>query len=144
MPTPKTKKQIQKLNGMIVAINRFISKASDRTRPLLQLLKKGASYEWTDECDKCFRDLKEYLQSPPVLTAPSLGDILGLYLGCSDFAISGVIFKEHEKVEKPIYYVSKTMTPAETRYSEIEKLALALKTTSVRCKQYFQIGRAHV
>ncbi|KAL5702453.1 hypothetical protein ACHQM5_027671 [Ranunculus cassubicifolius] len=144
MPKPESKRQIQKLNGMIVAINRFISKASDRTRPLLQLLKKGATYEWTEECEKCFQDLKLYLASPPVLTSPSEGDILGLYLGMSEFAISGVLFKHKDKVEKPIYYISKTMSPPETRYSEIEKLALALRTTAFRCKHYFQSFEIHV
>ncbi|KAL5723851.1 hypothetical protein ACHQM5_007194 [Ranunculus cassubicifolius] len=137
-PAPKTKRQIQKLNGMIVAINKFISQALHKTKQLLHLLKKGASFSCDDEYKKCFNDIKQYLLSPLALTAPSHGDILGLYLGASEIVASGVLFKMVEQVEKPIYYISKTMSPQETRYSDIEKLALALKTTTEKCREITQ------
>ena len=103
MPRPRTKKQIMRLNGMLVAMNRFIAKASDRARPLLQLLKKGSGFKWTDEYERCFNDLKEYLLTPPVLASPVPSDILGLYLGVSEFAVSGVLFKDDNSIEKPIF-----------------------------------------
>ena len=45
---PKTIKEVQSLNGKIAALNRFISKATDKCLPFFRTLKK--SFEWTTEC----------------------------------------------------------------------------------------------
>lgn len=54
------------------------------------------------------------------------GDIAGLYLEVMNFAISGVLFKEQDKVAKPIYYISRTVLSVESRYPPVERLGLAL------------------
>ena len=63
---PKTVKAVQSLNGKVAALNRFVSKATDKCLPFFRVLKK--SFEWTDECQKAFGDLKKYLSSPPLLS----------------------------------------------------------------------------
>ena len=45
---PRTVKEVQSLNGKIVALNRFVSKATDKCLPFFHTLKK--SFEWMDEC----------------------------------------------------------------------------------------------
>ena len=47
-------KEVQVLTGMLVALNRFISKFSDRYRPFYSLLKKWKGFRWDDECEKAF------------------------------------------------------------------------------------------
>ena len=44
----KTVKEVQSLNGKIAALNRFVSRATDKCLPFFRTLKK--SFEWTDEC----------------------------------------------------------------------------------------------
>jgi hypothetical protein len=51
---------------MAAALNRFISKSSDRCRPFFQLLKKREGYEWGAEQERAFQALKAYLSSPPL------------------------------------------------------------------------------
>ena len=41
-------KEVQNLNGKVVALNRFMSRATDKCLPFFRTLKK--SFEWTDEC----------------------------------------------------------------------------------------------
>jgi len=53
------------LNGKIVALNKFISKATDKCLPFFCTFKK--SFEWTTECQQAFEELKRYLSSPPLL-----------------------------------------------------------------------------
>ena len=65
---PKTIKEVQSLNGKIAALNRFISKATDKCLPFFRTLKK--SFEWTDELQQVFENLKVYLSSP-LLFSPS-------------------------------------------------------------------------
>ena len=45
---PKTIKEVQSLNGKIAALNRFVSKATNKCLPFFRTLKK--SFEWMDEC----------------------------------------------------------------------------------------------
>ena len=68
--TPSNPKEVQVLTRMLAALNRFISKFANRCRPFYQLLKKWNGFQWDEECDKAFRDLKEYLAKAPMLTAP--------------------------------------------------------------------------
>ena len=63
---PRTVKEVQSLNGKIAALNRFVLRATDRCLPFFRTLKK--SFEWTDECQTAFSDLKTYLSSPPLLS----------------------------------------------------------------------------
>ena len=66
---PRTVKAVQSLNGKVAALNRFVSKAADKCLPFFRVLRK--SFEWTNECQKAFEDLKKYLSSPPLLS-PSM------------------------------------------------------------------------
>ena len=54
-----------------------------------------------------------------------------------EHAISGGLIREEEKVQWPVYYINKQLINAETRYLEMEKLALALVITSQKLRQYF-------
>ncbi|XP_038687612.1 uncharacterized protein LOC119987002 [Tripterygium wilfordii] len=59
-------------------------------------------------------------------------------MAVSEHAVSAVILREEKKVQYPIYYVSKTLLDAETRYSPLEKLLLALVMASRKLNHYFQ------
>ena len=48
-------KEVQRLTGMIVALNRFISQSADRCRPFFQLLNKWKGFEWIEECVLAFQ-----------------------------------------------------------------------------------------
>ena len=52
---PKTIKEVQSLNGKIATLNRFVSKATDKSLPFFRTLRK--SFEWTDECHKAFEEI---------------------------------------------------------------------------------------
>ena len=58
---PSNPKEVQILTGMLAALNQFISKFADHFRPFYQLLKKWKGFQWDEECDIAFRDLKDYL-----------------------------------------------------------------------------------
>ena len=78
---PRTVKAVQSLNGKVAALNRFVSKATDKCLPFFYVLRK--SFEWTDECQKAFKDLKKYLSFPPLLNPSSPGEELYLYIAIS-------------------------------------------------------------
>ena len=91
---PKTVKEVQSLNGKIVALNRFISRAVDKCLPFFRILKK--SFEWTDECQQAFKNLKLYLSSPSLLSPSKPGEKLYLYLAVSHAAVSVALVREED------------------------------------------------
>ncbi|XP_057746752.1 uncharacterized protein LOC130966021 [Arachis stenosperma] len=80
----------------------------------------------------------EILAAPPVLGKPKDGEPLYLYLAITSEALAAVLVREDGKAQQPVYFISKALQGAELRYSKLEKLALALLTSSRRLKQYFQ------
>ncbi|KAK0606812.1 hypothetical protein LWI29_004626 [Acer saccharum] len=129
------------IRGCLASLNRFIAKSTDRCLPFFKALKKGKGVEWNEDCKKAFQAfqaLKEYLGRAPLLSKPVTGEILYMYLSVSEAATSSVLVRQEKGVQKPIYYTSKALLPAETRYSPAEKMALALITTARKLRPYFQ------
>ena len=139
MEPPRNVKDIQSLNGLVASFNRFVSKATDKCLPFFKVLRKA--FEWTDECQQAFEDLKAYLASTPLLSSSKPGEELYLYLAVSTHTISLTLIREEGKVQKPVYYTNKALRGVEERYPAMEKLALSLVTAARKLKPYFQ---AHV
>ncbi|XP_022154999.1 uncharacterized protein LOC111022143 [Momordica charantia] len=136
----KLLKRPEKLRGdLIAALNKFVSRSTDKCLPFFKVLRKKGPFEWTAECKQALEQLKNYLCSAPLLAKPLPGDKLHLYLTVSDSAVSSALIKQEDRVlQSPVYYTSKAMTEAETRYPQLEKLALALVTSAQRLRSYFQ------
>ncbi|XP_030963402.1 uncharacterized protein LOC115984522 [Quercus lobata] len=137
MEPPKNIKEVQSLTGRVAALNRFVSKATDKCLPFFKVLRKA--FEWTDECQRAFQDLKDYLTTAPLLSPSVQGEELYLYLAVSPHAVSSALIREEGKIQKPVYYTSRALRGAEGRYPLMEKLAFALITASRKLRHYFQV-----
>ena len=135
MVSPRTVKDIQKLTGRIAALNRFVSRATDKCLPFFKTLKKA--FAWIDECEAAFQDLKRYLSNPPLLSSSKEGENLYLYLAVSNTAVSAALICEEAKKQLPVYYVSQAFQGVESNYPRIEKIAFALIVVSRKLRQYF-------
>jgi hypothetical protein len=71
MKRPANVKDVQKLTGCMAALSRFLSRFGDKGLPFFKLLRAGKKFEWSEEADIAFTQLKQYLASPLVITAPS-------------------------------------------------------------------------
>src|ERR1044072_1795408 len=126
---PTSKKELQSLLGKINFLRRFISNLSGRTQvfsPLLRL-KQGQAFEWNEAHQEAFDNIKIYLTQPPILSPPSLGKPMRLYISASEVTIGSMLAQEDSNdIERAVYYLSRVLNDAETRYSNIEKLCLCL------------------
>ncbi|KAK0575216.1 hypothetical protein LWI29_035602 [Acer saccharum] len=138
MASPETLKDVQRLTGCLASLNRFIAKSTDKCAPFFKAIKKGKGLEWSTECEEAFQILKEYLGRAPILSKPVVGETLYLYLSVTEVVTSSVLIRLEEGIQKPVYYTSKALLPAETRYSPTEKIALALITSARKLRLYFQ------
>ena len=136
MVSPRIVKVFQKLTGRIAALNRFISRATDKCLLFFKTLKKA--FAWTDECEAVFQDLKRFLSNPPLLSLSKEGENLYLYLAISNTAVSAALIREEAKKQLPVYYVSQAFQGVESNYPRIEKIALTLIVASRKLRQYFQ------
>ena len=73
-----------------------------------------------------------------MLAKPRMGEDLMLYLSVFEHVVSGELVRDEVMAPTPIYYVSKALQEAETRYPEIEKLAFALVVAARKLQPYFQ------
>jgi hypothetical protein len=91
------------------------------------------------DCDKAFEQLKDYLAKPPLLSRQQEGEPLHLYLAVSPSAVSSALMREDSRVLRPVYYSSRALCRAETRYPQIEQLVFALIIATRRSRPYFQV-----
>ncbi|XP_075486527.1 uncharacterized protein LOC142526157 [Primulina tabacum] len=84
-----------------------------------------------------FQDLKKHLAELLILAKPEPGEKLWVYLSSTEFVVSSVLVREEGADQKPIYYVSHALREAELKYSELEKIALALVMTARKLRPYF-------
>jgi len=123
---------------MTAALNKFISRSADRCRPFLQLLNKWKRFEWTEECALAFQQLKEYLSRPPIMSRPEVDEILFAYIAVASHAVSLVMIRVDNGVQRPVYYVSKSLREAEVCYLPLEKVILAIVHATCKFPHYFQ------
>ena len=91
---PKAVKEVQSINDKIAALNRFVSRATNKCLPFFRTLKK--SFEWTNECQQAFENLKVYLSSPPLLSPSRPGEELYLYLAISQVIVSTALVRKED------------------------------------------------
>ncbi|PKA60372.1 hypothetical protein AXF42_Ash008432 [Apostasia shenzhenica] len=137
MVPPRTIEDIQKLNGKVTALSRFISKSGERCLLFFKILR-GEHQTWNEECGKAFQSLKKYLLSPSLLSAPIQDKDLLLYLSATDNLVSAVLVREEAGRQHPIHYIGHVLHGAEVRYPPLEKLSFALISAARRLCHYFQ------
>ena len=79
----------------------------------------------------------------PMLTAPDPEEELFMYFSVSDHVVSAMLLRERG-IQQPVYYISRTLVNAETRYFPLEKLVLALVHATRKLPQYFQTHTVYV
>ena len=125
------------MTGHVATLNIFISCAINKCQPFFKTPRKDKYFSWSAKYEQSFKELKEYLRRPPLLSKPRDSESLILYLVVSKEAVSSALLREEDGAQWPIYYTSKSLFDAETRYLEMEKLALALIVAARKLRPYF-------
>ena len=88
LQSPRNPKEVQKLTGMVTALNRFFSQSTDRYKPFFLLINKWKGFEWNEECAMAFQQLKDYLARPPIMSSPKLDEVLFAYIAVALYPVS--------------------------------------------------------
>ena len=99
---------------------------------------------------RAFDDLKIFLTTPPVLTAPASEEPLLLYITATTHVVSAALVVEREepghvfKIQRPVYFVSEILSESKVRYPQVQKLLYTVLLYSRKLHHYFEAHRVSV
>ncbi|XP_075100112.1 uncharacterized protein LOC142176406 [Nicotiana tabacum] len=126
LPPPTTVKGIRSFLGHAGFYRRVIKDFSKISKPLTNLLMKDVKFEFSDDCRKAFKILKEHLTNAPIVISPDWSEPFEIMCDASDIAVRAILEQKRDKIFRPIYYASRTLNEAQKNYATTEKELLAV------------------
>lgn len=140
-PTPKDIAELRSFLGLVNYYGKFLPDLSTVLAPLYQLLHKGCVWRWQQDQDNAFQHVKGLLHSTRLLVHFDPDKEVILSCDASPYGLGAVLSHRMEDgSEKPISYVSRTLTAAEKGYSQLEKEGLAV-VFAVKRFHHYLFGR---
>ncbi|GKE67857.1 reverse transcriptase domain-containing protein [Tanacetum coccineum] len=125
----------------MASLNRFLSKSAEKSLPFFKTLKwciKKSDFQWTQEAERAFQNMKKCIVELPMVTALKPKEELIMYLCAAREAVSAVLLTKRDSRQVPIYFVSHDLQTLEINYNLMEKLVLALVHAIRRLRRYFK------
>nr|GFA01118.1 reverse transcriptase domain-containing protein [Tanacetum cinerariifolium] len=107
LPSPKCLKDVQRLNGKLTCLNKFLAKSAEKSLPFFKTLKKRtkkSNFQWNMEEESTFKQMKKLIAKLPTLTAPMEKEELIVYLAATREVVSAVLMTKKEANQIPIYF----------------------------------------
>ena len=89
-------------------------------------MNKWKGFEWIEECALAFKQLKEYLSRPPIMSSSKMDEVLFAYIAVAFRTVSLVLVWVDSGIQMLIYYVSKSLHEAKVYYLSLENVILAV------------------
>lgn len=136
-PRPKNVEELKQFLGLIMYYAKFIQNASTILHSLNRLLRKDVEYKWTIECETAFQKAKVEIASDQVLMPFTAELPVTLATDASPYGISAVLsHRLPNGTERPIAFISRSLTKAERNYSQLDREAMAIYWAFKKLFQY--------
>jgi len=127
---PRNVKDVRKFLGLTNYYRRFIKNFAQVARPMNVLMRKDIKWQWEEEQQKAFDELKRVFTTRPVLAAPDLDKEFRVEADASNYTTSRVLsMKGSDELWRPVAFISKSLSDTERNYEIHNKEMLAV----VRC-----------
>ena len=128
-PRPQSVTELQRFLGSINFYRSYIPRISQVANPLYELTKKGSRWDWTNSCERAFKELRKALVCQPVLLAhPDWNKDFVIEADASAAAVAAVLSQRDDCTGdlRPIDYFSSALSPAQKNYAAGQLEAWAL------------------
>uniref|UniRef100_A0A8C6WE53 ribonuclease H n=1 Tax=Neogobius melanostomus TaxID=47308 RepID=A0A8C6WE53_9GOBI len=126
-PAPTNVTELKSYLGLLNYYNRFLPNLSTLLAPLHRLLRKDTPWSWQEEQERAFEESKKLIQSSEVLVHYDSHKDLILACDASPYGVGAVLsHRMSNGQERPIGFMSRTLTSAESNYSQLDKEGLAV------------------
>jgi hypothetical protein len=138
-PTPTCVKDIQGFLGASGYVRRYLQNYSEIARPMTELLKKDLEFEWTEEREKAFRQIKELVKNAPILMLHNPDKQHLIRPDASGYAL-GIVLEQPDDDGKwrPVAFFSRKFTTAERNYDVHDRELLAIVEAFKQWRHYLQ------
>ena len=149
-PVPESKQAVKSFLGMAQYLSKFIPRYASLTAPLREVTHTDVHFKWGPEQDQAFKEIRQAITSDDTMAFfdPKRPIIMRSEASFHEGLAAG-LFQETEKGVQPVHFISRALKDHETRYSQTEKDALAIKWAKNRFSLYllgaprFKIITAH-
>ncbi|CAB3997498.1 Retrovirus-related Pol poly from transposon [Paramuricea clavata] len=122
MTKPRDRRELQTFLGLATYMGPFIPNLSSITAPLREILKKKNTFEWNENYQRAFDEVKQAISEEITLNYFDSTKEVVLQVDASTKGLGAALIQEG----KPVAFASKSLTDVETRYANIEREMLAV------------------
>ena len=138
LPVPSNLKHLVAFLQTCSWYRRFIENFAKIAEPLTRLTKKNVSWEWTEEQQNAYNELKYRLTSAPILRQADETEPYVIKSDASSYAIGAVLVQGEGEDEHPVEFASRLLTSAERNYTTTEREALAVVFAVSKFRGYIE------
>ena len=124
---PSNASEVRSFLSSVAFCSRYIPNFATITAPLRRLTCKDQKWQWTEVEENSLKEMKQALLSSGTLGYFDINKETVVYVDGSPVGVGAVLTQKDKQGNiKPIYYASRSLSPVESRYSQLEREALAV------------------
>lgn len=134
---PGNASEVRSFLGLVTFVSRFIPGLADTAKPLRDLTKKNVTWQWGAEQTQAFRAVQNYITSNSTLVFFDKNRPTELIVDASPTGLGAILCQvQQDGVAKPVAFASRALSAVESRYSQTEREALAIKFGCLKFRHY--------
>ncbi len=131
-PKPVTRKHLKSFLGLVNYFRDYVPNHSTVVKPLNNLilsytkLNGKATFKWSTASEVAYEAIRKLIESAPLLYFVNDKDPIFLRTDASDYGVGGYLYQKVDTIDKPIAFVSKSLTETQLKWSVIQKEAYGI------------------
>jgi hypothetical protein len=135
-PVSKNAHEVRSFMGLVGSYWRFVEGFSKIVKPITTFQHKGVKYEWTEECEIAFIELKRLLTSAPILRLLDMEKDFMVYMDASKKGLGAMLMQDGGVIS----YVSRKLKKHKELYATHD-LELAAVMLALKLWRHYLVGR---